>query len=524
MKVARPTRSRRQFLQAMLATGAALALPGCRPGSSAHQTTVSTAAPATSGWPGGLDPAPFIVHSRSPMALEVRRSQIGRSVITPISRFFVRNNLPMPSDTILAHPDEWALEVAGVAQPGSITLAELKGLGIDTEGAVLQCSGNGRAFFEHDPSGSPWRTGAAGCAVWTGVRVRTVVEHFGGVTSGKPYLTSTGGEALPDGLDRDDLVVERSIPIDKALDDALLAWEMNGEPLPLTHGGPLRLIVPGYYGVNSIKYVRRIAATSTESSAKIQQSGYRMRPLGEAGAPTQPSMWRMPVKSWINGPGADDTPTLAGRVTFYGVALSGERGVQGVDVSLDEGDSWQSAELVGPDLGPNAWRTFAYTTDLEPGTYTIASRATDARGDVQPRASQPNERGYGHNGWLDAALRVDLVAELPERATAESPSAAESAPPPAEPTAARPKASLSADAQAGRDIFQSAQPPCGVCHTLTDAGTQGAVGPNLNDLKPDAATVESAVTGGVGAMPAYDHTLTPEQIEQLSKYVAEASK
>jgi len=108
---------------------------------------------------------------------------------------------------------------------------------------VLQCSGNGRGFFPHKPSGTPWTVGAAGCVVWSGVPVRTVVEALGGVNGGMLYMTGTGGEVLPAGIDPKSVVVERSLPI-KALGDALLAWEMNGAPISLAHGGPLRLIVP----------------------------------------------------------------------------------------------------------------------------------------------------------------------------------------------------------------------------------------------------------------------------------------
>lgn len=511
-------------MKAILIAGGTVALPGChpllgRPGSSSLHALDAGAHPALPDW---LDPADFIVHSENPLTLEVRRSELGSGVITPVSRFFVRNNLPMPPGPIAADPDRWMLEVDGVAEPRSISLADLKGLGIETEGAVLQCSGNGRAFFEHGPSGSPWGTGAAGCALWTGVRVATLLEHLGGVDPAARFLTSTGGESLPDGLDRDTLVVERSIPIEKASNDALLAWEMNGAPIPVLHGGPLRLVVPGYFGVNSIKYVRRIACTPEESTAKIQQSGYRFRDVGSPGDASQPSMWRMPVKSWINGPGADGTPALAGDVTFYGVALSGERGIRRVEVSLDRGATWQEARLDGPDLGPNAWRAFTYTTRLAPGRETVVSRATDAAGDVQPRDRVENERGYGHNGWLDAALHLELVTELPEAATSRA-AGARSAASPETPRPAR-DIELSDAALRGREIYQSATPPCGACHTLADAQSQGNVGFDLDNLKPGAEQVEKAIIGGVGAMPPYQSSLSPEQVKDLVAYIVEATR
>ena len=153
-------------------------------------------------------------------------------------------------------------------------------------------------------------------------------EHFGGVVGNPSFLTATGGEELPQGVDRDTVVVERSVPIGKGLEDCLLAWEMNGAPITPVHGGPLRLIVPGYFGVNNVKWLRQIAATTQESSAKIQQSGYRFRPQGEPGAPDHPSMWRMPVKSWLNGPGADGAEVLAGPVTLRRRLFRGARGQQ----------------------------------------------------------------------------------------------------------------------------------------------------------------------------------------------------
>ena len=134
------------------------------------------------------------------------------------------------------------------------------------------------------------------------VSVADVFAQFGGPSDGMTYLTGTGGEPLPAGIDPQTVAVERSIPLTKGLKSCLLVWEMNGEPLPLVHGGPVRLLVPGYFGVNNVKWLRTLAATTHESSNKIQQSGYRMRPVGESGNASHPSMYRMPVKSWINSP------------------------------------------------------------------------------------------------------------------------------------------------------------------------------------------------------------------------------
>lgn len=285
------TFSRRSFVKTLVIGGATVAI--------GPMTRLVRAQAMEVPMPTGKLSANFIMHNDLPWALETRRSAFGFAPITSQSAFFVRNNLPAPDESIVVNPDDWRFEVVGAGRSGSMTLAELKALPVRVEAAVVQCSGNGRAYFSHQPSGSQWATGAAGCALWTGVRVGDVIEHFGGPTDGKLFLTATGAESLPEGVDPAKVVVERSIPVDKALMDSLLVWEMNGAPLPLIHGGPLRLIVPGYFGVNNVKWVKRIALTEEETRASIQASGYRFRDIGESGSSKQPSMYRMPVKSWI---------------------------------------------------------------------------------------------------------------------------------------------------------------------------------------------------------------------------------
>ena len=465
----------------------------------------------------------FIVHNDLPWALETRRSQFGVGPITPASHLFVRNNLPMPPPTQTDQGDDWSLSVVGCEREGSLTLADLKRMKSRTVATVLQCSGNGRDFFPHDPSGSQWAVGAAGCVLWTGVPVADIFEQFGGVKPNLTYLTTTGGEELPEGVDKDTVVVERSVPLEKGLRDCLLVWEMNGAPLPPIHGGPVRLIVPGYFGVNNVKWVRQLAATLSESGAKIQQSGYRMRPEGVAGGPEHPSMWRMPVKSWLNGPGADGAPVLAGLNLLYGVAFSGERGVEAVEVSADNGVSWQQAGWVGPDLGPNAWRTFQFAANLSVGEHRFVSRATDTEGDRQPKLAVHNHRGYGHNGWQDHALSVRVVAALPKAAIKASSQTSDSGLETV--SAAIPGLALSDKALEGKQLFlQQAQPGCGVCHSLADADARGVVGPNLNQLSPSLAQVESAIAQGVGAMPAYGAQLSQTEISALATYIVEATR
>jgi sulfite oxidase len=348
-------------------------------------------------------PEALIVHSAN--TLETKRDAIGTSIVTSNEQLFIRNNLPPPPPSIVADRDAWTVAFKGVKNPRSISLGELKTLGVTTVATVLQCSGNGRAFFDHETSGTQWATGAAGCVLWSGVPLKTVVEAMGGSLGDLPYITSTGGEELPAGLDPKSLVVERSVPL-RALDQAILAWELNGEPLPLAHGGPLRLVVPGYYGVNNVKYVKQVAFTAEQTDAKIQASGYRIRPVGQGGAPDQPSMWEMNVKSWITQPLEQ---AKAGRVRIQGVAFGGAKEVKSVEVSLDGGKSWQAAPFVGPSLGPYAWRPFVLIVDLKPGDYRLVSRASDVEGNAQPEEELVNERGYGHNGWRDHGVNIAIV-------------------------------------------------------------------------------------------------------------------
>ena len=359
--------------------------------------------PAVAGWKRAED---LIVHSST--TIETRRSAFGTSVITPSDQLYLRNNLPSPAESIVADRDGWSLQVEGVRQPRALTVRELKSLGLETLTMVLQCSGNGRGFFPSKPSGTPWTVGAAGCVVWSGVPVREVAQALGGVADGMLYMTSTGGEVLPPGIDPKAVIVERSVPL-AAMQDALLAWELNGEPIPLAHGGPLRLIVPGYTGVNSIKYVKQLAFTARESDAKIMSHGYRISPPGGKGDPSQPSVQEMNVKSWINGPLPEDGALAPGRVQIQGVAFGGVNALKAVEVSIDGGRSWKAARLVGPDMGRYAWRQFVLQADLPKGEHRLASRAIDDNGNVQPEARAENQSGYNNNSWADHAVTVTVA-------------------------------------------------------------------------------------------------------------------
>jgi len=346
----------------------------------------------------------FIVHSKK--GIETHRSAIGESLITPNRNIYIRNNMPTMSDTQIGDRNNWKVSIKGVKNPKTFSLAQLKKLGHTTMATILQCSGNGRGFFAHEVRGSQWKTGAAACVVWTGVPMKVVVDACGGVDSDAVFMTSAGIDHEPTGLDPKKAKVERSVP-KKVYKDAMLAWEMNGVPLPNAHGGPLRMVTPGYFGINNVKHLGQVAFTKTESTVKYMKSSYRISPIGKKGS-QYPSCWEMSVKSWITRP-TDETGTAkAGNVQIVGVAMGGTKKVGSVKVSIDGGQSWKKAKFVGPDLGKYAWRQFVFEANLAPGSYNLASKAS-AGGKTQPELRYENRRGYAHNGWKDHSVNIKVV-------------------------------------------------------------------------------------------------------------------
>ena len=350
------------------------------------------------------DRSALIVHSNK--GIETHRSAIGESLITPNRNVYIRNNMPTMTDDQIGNRKNWKVSIEGVKNPKTFTLAQLQKLGHTTMATILQCSGNGRGFFKHKPRGSQWKTGAAACIFWTGVPMKTVVDACGGISGDSVYMTSEGVDHVPTGLDPKKAMIARSVP-KKVYKDAMLAWEMNGVPVPNAHGGPLRMITPGYFGINNVKHLGKVAFTSQESSVKYMKKSYRISPIGKKGS-QYPSCWEMPVKSWITRP-TDETGTVkAGKVQIVGVAMGGTRKVKSVKVSIDGGSSWKKAKFIGPDLGKYAWRQFVFETTLSSGKYNIASLASNGK-DKQPELRMENRRGYAHNGWKDHSVNITVV-------------------------------------------------------------------------------------------------------------------
>ncbi len=384
---------RRRLLQQALVgvtSGMALGVPGCSIFDRSDLTT--------------KNPDDFIIHDNTNW--ESRPAHLQEHLITPSEKLYVCSHLPIPDKRIVAEPERWQIEVAGVNNPRSCSMSDLRALGEMSVTMVLQCAGNGRQFFKRNIDGPEWGIGAAGCVTWTGVPVNRVVAMLGGPIHQARFATATGGERVDELLD--DLFsmrVERSIPLTKALDDCLLAWHMNGAPIPLANGGPLRLIAPGYFGVNQIKYVRKLVLTVEQSDADIMQKQYRYKPVGAESKPTQKTAWSMPLKSWIWPP---DAPIHADS-QLHGVAFGGLEPLARVEISVDDGKNWNPVQFSGPDMGRYAWRLFSFRPDLPPGNWRVSCRAMDTTGQYQAQWRNSNDGGYGNTSWRDHAANVTVV-------------------------------------------------------------------------------------------------------------------
>lgn len=322
------------------------------------------------------------------------------SFLTPNHRFFVRSHFGPPAPEVIADSN-WKLRVDGlVERPHEFTLKMLKQFEPVTVTAVVQCSGNGRAFHRPKVPGVQWERGAVGNAQWTGVRLRDVLAQAG--------LQNKAKHVQFQGADRPVVasvpLFVRSIPLEKAMHpDTILAYEMNGRPLPLLHGAPLRVITPGWMADSCIKWLTEVTVQAEEAKGYYMQTAYRVPtkpvdPGSTTNGQTMIPVEAMIVKSLIAVPTEGET-VKAGPVTIQGVAWSGESKVVRVDVSTDGGRTWDATRFVGEDH-PYAWRQWQFVWKPKTaGSFTILCRATDARGETQPEKSPWNPSGFLWNGW-----------------------------------------------------------------------------------------------------------------------------
>jgi DMSO/TMAO reductase YedYZ molybdopterin-dependent catalytic subunit len=340
--------------------------------------------------------------------------------ITPNDAFYVRGHMTAPA----VDPEAWRLTVDGeVGTPRTLSVAELRALPAVNVTATLECAGNGRAFFDPPVAGIQWRKGAVGTSRWTGARLRDVIAAAR-ASSGATQVWMFGGDR-PLGTQPPFV---RQVPWTKAMDaDTILAYDMDGQPLPLLHGAPLRVIVPGWEGAYSVKWLQRLTVATRDYDGFWVASAYRypmrrVMPGAAVDAKEQGPLTGLVVKSLITRPLEGATLT-AGPVQIAGFAWAGESRIARVEISTDAGATWSAARLTGPDH-KFAWRRFEHQATLRAdGVHTILSRATDARGATQPIVPQWNPSGYLWNApdRVDVAVGAAAQAPAPSSAAAAEP-------------------------------------------------------------------------------------------------------
>ncbi|MCJ2118325.1 molybdopterin-dependent oxidoreductase [Methylobacterium sp. J-001] len=350
---------------------------------------------------------PLLQTTARPPQLETPFAVFDEGAITPNDAFFVRYHLAdIPLEIDL---EAFRLGVTGhVERPVSLALAEIKALPGRTEiVAVNQCSGNSRGFFEPRMAGGQLGNGAMGCARWTGVPLKSVLDRAG-VKAGAEQVTFDGldGPVLPETPD-----FVKALRLDHARDEqVMLAWAMNGADLPWLNGFPLRLVVPGFYGTYWVKHLTAITVRDMPFDGFFMKSAYRIpdnacacTEPGQAAAATVP-IGRLNVRSFLTNL-ADGADIKAGPVQLRGIAFDGGSGIRTVEVSADDGRTWTNAEL-GQDLGAYAFRPWSLGLDLTPGAYVLRVRATANDGSTQPMGARWNPSGYMRNVVETTRVRV----------------------------------------------------------------------------------------------------------------------
>lgn len=391
-------------------------LTGAGPALAQAQTAPAQTPRAT----GGRQPFNFpgkdqglVLLGDRPLVAETPESLLNDDT-TPISKFFIRNNGQIPDEA--TNVDGWRLTIEGeVEKPLTLTLAELKSrFPAHTFRMMLECGGNGRSFFQPAGRGNQWTNGGAGCAEWTGVRLADVLKAAGLKPSAK-FTGHYGADPHLSG-DPDKSAISRGMPIDKALEPhSLIVWAMNGQPLPHIHGGPLRLLIPGWPASLSSKWLNRILVRATPHDGQgMGGTSYRIPTVpivpgsNVDGKTNFADMTSMPLRSIITQP-ANGTRLAAGnrKLDLRGAAWAGDHEVAKVEVSYDAGQRWHAMTLAKP-KNRYDWVRWTGSLDLPTdGYYELWVRATDSRGVAQPHvATNWNPQGYGANPMHRLAVLV----------------------------------------------------------------------------------------------------------------------
>ncbi|THF70298.1 sulfite oxidase [Deinococcus sp. Arct2-2] len=348
----------------------------------------------------------MIVRQASPANLEFPFHTLSER-LTPPGMFYVRSHFPVPQ----LDAAEWRLEVGGLTeQPLCLSLADLEAMTPRTLTATLECAGNSRSFLRPKVEGVAWELGAVSTAEWTGVPLAAVLERAG-VLPGAVEVVLCGADrgcleepAKTPGV----IAYERSLPLGKAQNDVLLVYAMNGQPLTPQHGFPVRAIVPGWYGMASVKWLTGIYVTNTPFQGFFQTLDYSYWQHRGPLSPQMTPLSVMRVKAQIARPAPGETLAAGQPYIITGAAWTGEAEITRVEVSTDGGLHWAEAELTDP-AESHVWRRwrFAWQTPSTPGKATLLARATDSAGCTQPTQHAPGQGKYMITFPLPIAVRVE---------------------------------------------------------------------------------------------------------------------
>jgi len=337
----------------------------------------------------------LIVRSESPTDFETPLSLLDKSWITANDLHYVRTHLPTPKVDL----NSWNLAVDGeVNRPLKLAMKDIRGFRELAQTVTLECSGNGRVYSDPPVPGLQWEKGAVGTARWTGIPLRDVLNNAGLKATAKHIIMN--GMDVPAGAAPDFI---RSIPIEKAMHpNTMLAYKMNGEDIPLEHGFPLRLIVPGWEAAASTKWIASIRVSETEADGFFFKTAYRIPNRSVApGTAVDPNdmvpYTALDVKSIFTFPREGSTVRAGSAIELRGFAWAGEADIRSVDISTDFGRSWMAASL-DSDKARYTWRRFRYLwKPARRGSVVVMSRANDSQGRTQPMVPSWNPAGYLYN-------------------------------------------------------------------------------------------------------------------------------
>jgi DMSO/TMAO reductase YedYZ molybdopterin-dependent catalytic subunit len=342
--------------------------------------------------------AGLIVHRAHPLNCETSVPALLGGVVMPNAHFYVRNHFHIPD----LDAASFRLSIGGlVERPCSFGMNELRRLPSQSVVVTLECAGNGRMLFDPPIDGERWNLGAVSTAEWTGVPLAEVLDRAG-VRSGAAEVVFRGADAGT--IDGRAVRFERSLPLDVARSaDVLLAYAMNGESLPVQHGYPVRLVVPGWYAVASVKWLTEIELFDQPFTGHYQTDKYWYEWLRDGRIVREPVTLQR-VRALITEP-APDHEIRPGELAVRGVAWSGAASIVRVEVSVEDGQ-WQEARLVG-ERKRHSWQWWELITHVpHTGAITLRARATDLAGRTQPESAEWNRLGYGNNAIHGVAVRT----------------------------------------------------------------------------------------------------------------------